>query len=129
MKAYVRFLEAICVLTVTHLVVRFTHFSRLQWLITRVPVLWTTPSSDRARVILETGRAVGRAKRFYITDVKCLPSAAACTCLLRIRGIRAQLTIGVRSPPFEAHAWVELDGAIVNDDAGVTGTYSVITRV
>jgi len=39
--------------------------------------------------------------------------------LLRRHGVSAELRLGARkqSNRFEAHAWVELDGAILNDSA------------
>ncbi len=129
MTAFLRFLEALCILTVAHVLVRFAHFSRLQRLLSVVPAMRAVSGPQRERVIEETCTAVRRARRYYVTDVKCLPSAATCTCILRLRGLPAQLTIGVRSPPFEAHAWTVLDGAVINDDEAVTSTYSVITRV
>jgi hypothetical protein len=35
--------------------------------------------------------------------------------LLRRRGFDAEVVIGCRPEPFFSHAWVELDGRVVND--------------
>lgn len=44
----------------------------------------------------------------------CLPQALAAVAMLRRWGHRADLVLGVRTAPvFEAHAWVEVDGAVV----------------
>jgi len=47
----------------------------------------------------------------------CLEQSLALLWLLRKRGIVADLRIGARkeSNRFEAHAWVELEGAVLND--------------
>jgi hypothetical protein len=55
--------------------------------------------------------------------------AATCACLLRLHGLRAELAIGVRRAPFEAHAWTELDGIVVYDDVGIPGHYAVVARI
>lgn len=46
--------------------------------------------------------------------------------LLRRRGIPVQLRIGARKTgtQFEAHAWVEMDGRVVNDSEDVRIRYS-----
>ncbi len=136
MTALLRVLEAFCVMTVAHLMVRFSSLARLQRLLDRVPRLFTnatstTPSNAarRSHVVAATARAVGRARRLFPGDVRCLSSAATCTALLRLRGLPAQLVIGVRSPPFEAHARTELDGLVINDDVAVTSTYAVVRSV
>jgi hypothetical protein len=49
----------------------------------------------------------------------CLRQALAVWWLLRRRRLPAELKIGVirRNPPFQAHAWVELDGVALDPDA------------
>ena len=39
----------------------------------------------------------------------------------RRNGIAAQLVIGCRPLPFESHAWVEVDGRVVNDLLNTSG--------
>lgn len=64
----------------------------------------------------------------YPRRVRCLERSAAVVCLLRSRGILAELVIGVRKVPFGAHAWAEVDGAVVNDKERVR-KYIVIDRI
>lgn len=74
-----------------------------------------------------TGRvcsAVERACVWYPKQALCLQRSAVTACLLRSFGIRAQMKLGMRSMPFLAHAWVEVDGAVVNDFPGVKTFYS-----
>jgi hypothetical protein len=59
--------------------------------------------------------AVEKACVWYPKRALCLQRSAITTCLLRSVGIRARLTIGARPMPLLAHAWVEVDGAVVND--------------
>jgi hypothetical protein len=72
--------------------------------------------------------AVNLACAFYFKEVLCLQRAASTTCLLRKAGIAAQLVIGVQQLPFSAHAWVEVEGAVVNDKPYTSEIYSVLSR-
>lgn len=68
--------------------------------------------------------AVSRACVWYPAKTACLQRSAVTTCLLRSFGIPALMKIGVRSMPFQAHAWVEVDGSVVNDWPRVKQFYS-----
>jgi Transglutaminase-like superfamily/Coenzyme PQQ synthesis protein D (PqqD) len=67
--------------------------------------------------------AVERACVWYPKKALCLQRSAVTACLLRFHGIPARMTIGVRPMPFLAHAWVEVDGAVVNDFPNVKNFY------
>ena len=73
-------------------------------------------------------RAVDFASVFYFKEVLCLQRSAAATLLLRKYGIRAELVIGVQHWPFRAHAWVEVDGHVVNDKPYIPEMYAVLDR-
>lgn len=73
-------------------------------------------------------RAVDLACAFYLSPVLCLQRSAATTILLRCCGWQAQLCIGARVSPFNSHAWVEVDGSVVNDKPYVQRLYSVLER-
>jgi Transglutaminase-like superfamily len=77
---------------------------------------------------VEALRAVDLACVFYFKEVLCLQRSAAATCLLRKHGVRAEMVIGVQHIPFRAHAWVEIDGSVVNDKPYVTQMYAVLER-
>ena len=64
----------------------------------------------------------------YFKQVRCLQRSAATAVLLRRAGFSAQLVIGVQPCPFRAHAWVELDGCVVNDKSYVASMYQVLER-
>jgi hypothetical protein len=71
-------------------------------------------------------RSVDIACVFYFKEVLCLQRSAATTCLLRGSGAPAQMVIGVQQWPFRAHAWVEVEGRIVNDKPYVREIYGVL---
>lgn len=52
---------------------------------------------------------------FYPKQTLCLQRSAVLVKLLRHNGIPAQMVIGAQKIPFKAHAWVEVDGQIIND--------------
>jgi hypothetical protein len=65
---------------------------------------------------------------FYPKQVLCLQRAAATTQLLRGHGIRAEMVIGAQLMPFQSHAWVEVDGSVVNDKPYIRDIYQELER-
>jgi Transglutaminase-like superfamily len=62
-------------------------------------------------VIVRAAVAVQRATFLYYRRRKdCLPRSLALFYLLRSRGVPAVIHIGVAKYPFQAHAWVEVEG-------------------
>ena len=95
-------------------------------------VLRTCPKSSArldAGTLRQICRCVNRAASAYFKRAWCLQRSAACVYLLRRRGIPAQLVLGVRTFPFEAHAWAELDGQVLNDTPEYTGGFLVLDRI
>ncbi len=72
--------------------------------------------------------AVDMACIWYWKEVLCLQRSAATACLLKRYGVRAQMMIGAQQVPFRAHAWVEVDGRVVNDRPYIREMYSVLDR-
>ncbi|MCY1170493.1 Transglutaminase-like superfamily protein [compost metagenome] len=68
---------------------------------------------DRTAIIL------GRTNR-------CLVRSLAMFRVLRVYGAAPTLVIGVRSDPFSAHAWVQHDDTVLNDDLEQINNYSPI---
>lgn len=91
----------------------------------RTPVGAAPGNPDAIEAI---GGAVDRASVWYWKQVSCLHRSAATTCLLRTAGFAAQLVIGAQTVPFQAHAWVEVDGKVVNDKPYVAELYAVLDR-
>jgi hypothetical protein len=72
--------------------------------------------------------AVDLACIWYRKEVLCLQRSAAAVCLLRKHGIPARLVLGTTHIPFKAHAWVEVDGRVVNDKSYTPERYAVLDR-
>src|ERR1700722_6309244 len=68
-----------------------------------------------ANAVEQICSAIDLACIFYWKEALCLQRPAATACLLKKYGVAAQMVIGARQMPFKAHAWVEVDGWVVND--------------
>jgi hypothetical protein len=58
----------------------------------------------------------------------CLVHSLTVADLLRRRGFDADICFGIKTPPFYAHAWVELEGAAVLEPLDRIAAYTVIAR-
>jgi len=72
--------------------------------------------------------AVDMACIWYWKEALCLQRSAATACLLKQYGVPAQMVLGARQMPFKAHAWVEVDGQVVNDKPYTSEMYGVLDR-
>lgn len=80
-------------------------------------------TAPRSPAVYETWRPL------YPRDYVCLFDSLSLTRYL-LRGARdPRLVIGVRDAPFSAHAWVWLDGSVVNDRLGAWGSYQPILEI
>jgi hypothetical protein len=89
------------------------------------PVEKTTPAPGALERICS---AVDIACIWYWKEALCLQRSAATSCLLKSNGIRAQMVIGAQQLPFKAHAWVEVNGRVVNDKPHILEMYAVLDR-
>lgn len=101
-------------------------FPRIHRLVRGIRVRRRQAAPDDAAIIAAVNDAVDRAAVWYPRPVRCVARSAAATCLLRRRGVVAVMVIGVRRMPFYAHAWVEVDGRVVNDTSKVQTLYPAI---
>ncbi|WP_151748834.1 lasso peptide biosynthesis B2 protein [Acinetobacter lactucae] len=60
---------------------------------------------------------------------KCLLKSMALKYFLSLNGFNADLIIGVRANPFFAHAWLQIDNVVLNDDIDKVGDYQPIMRI
>jgi Transglutaminase-like superfamily len=65
---------------------------------------------------------------FYFKPVKCRQRSAATTLLLRRHGWEAEMVIGAQILPFKSHAWVEINGVVVNDKPYMLEIYQVLEQ-
>jgi Transglutaminase-like superfamily len=72
--------------------------------------------------------AIDMACIWYWKEVLCLQRSAATACLLKRHGIAAQMIVGAQKMPFKAHAWVEVNGRVVNDKPYMREMYAVLDQ-
>ena len=65
---------------------------------------------------------------WYWKEARCLQRSAAAACLLKQHGVPARMIIGAQQLPFRAHAWVEVDGRVVNDRPYMREMYAVLDQ-
>ena len=72
-------------------------------------------------------RMVDAASRLGVARGNCLSKSITLWWLLRRQGIPVQLRLGARKTgdQLEAHAWVEMNGRVVNDSEDVRTKYSL----
>ena len=72
---------------------------------------------------------VDRAQMYYPKKAMCLQHSAVVTCLLRRRGVAAQMVLAAQEFPPKAHAWSEVAGEVVNDRNSVKNEYLILRRL
>jgi hypothetical protein len=101
------------------------NFDALHSKVRNCPIEKKTPSPDAAEKICA---AVDLACIWYWKEALCLQRSAATACLLKLYGVPAQMVIGAQPMPFKAHAWVEVDGRVVNDRPYTPELYAPLDR-
>jgi len=101
------------------------NFSALYDKVRSYPIGRTTATADAAERICY---AMDMACIWYWKEALCLQRSSATACLLKRYGIPAQLVIGAQQMPFKAHAWVEVEGRVVNDKPYMPEIYAVLDR-
>src|SRR5689334_13059879 len=101
------------------------NFAALHDRVRNYPAVETPPHPDTIQNICA---AVDMACIWYWKEVLCLQRSAATTCLLKRYGVPAEMLIGARQMPFRAHAWVEVEGRVVNDKPYMREIYAVLDR-
>lgn len=85
-------------------------------------------STETVGTVERICQAVDLACIWYWKEVLCLQRSAATVCLLRRHAIPALMVLGARHIPFKAHAWVEVDGRVVNDKSYTPERYAILDR-
>ncbi|MGH9718657.1 MAG: lasso peptide biosynthesis B2 protein [Bryobacteraceae bacterium] len=119
-------LRAWFALVTVDVVLKLGGFPRLYRKVRNCPVADRKPVDEAVSLICT---AVDRACTWYLKHALCLQRSAVATFLLRRAGVPAELVIAARRMPFQGHAWVEVDGHVVNDQSAVQETYLVLDRL
>jgi hypothetical protein len=105
-------------------------FAGFQSLIRKVQ---SWPTAEPCRTDREIYRRVrgmvDRAQMYYPKKAMCLQHSAVVTCLLRRRGVPAEMVLAAQEFPPKAHAWAEVAGEVVNDKDSVKSEYLVLRRL
>ena len=114
-------LEAAAALAATWIGLRIAGFRRWKTVLAWLAPGTTIPTGPIDPDLVHSAREIARleqaAARHIFFHANCLEQSLTLWWLLHSRGIAAKLRIGARKDAgrFEAHAWVEFDGAVLND--------------
>ena len=102
---------------------RVAGFRRIQAFLTQTK---QAPSPPAAAGTSDTVRMVDLAARYSPLRPNCLVRSLTLWWLLRRQGVASELHIGVRKQgdKLEAHAWLEWQGAVLNDQADIASHFS-----
>jgi len=123
-------LRAFALLPLTAMALRLVGFRRWRAALSRLAPTEPSPAEKEAQDSHEraalTARMVRAASREGLRKGNCLEQSLVLWWLLRRQGLAAELRIGVRKQAarFEAHAWVEHGGIVLNDSDHVHQHYS-----
>lgn len=123
-------LRAMILLPLTKIGLCVVGFRRWKDLVEKVSLTDRPPQSLHPAAQLEMARRITRAVRSSElhgpATPNCLERSMTLWWLLRRDGIEGELHIGARKsgPLLEAHAWVELDGQVLNDSVEVHNHYA-----
>lgn len=101
------------------------NFEALYDKVRNYPVAPRTPETYDIELV---NHAIDMSCIWYWKEALCLQRSAATACLLKRYGVPAQMVIGAQQMPFKAHAWVEVDGRVVNDKPYMAEMYAVLDR-
>lgn len=85
---------------------------------TRVPLNKAVPAKIAMSQATQIAEVVEIAARRRLVNATCLRRSLVLWYLLRRKGIDSNLRLGVRKEASKimGHAWVEIDGSVINDD-------------
>lgn len=96
----------------------------LCWCVKTCPIIRRSPDAATPAKICS---AVEHATVWYPKQAVCFQRSAVTACLLRCYGITARMMIGLRPLPLQAHSWVEISDAVLNDWRPVSHFYHTAT--
>jgi hypothetical protein len=74
-------------------------------------------------------RAVDKVSPMVALRAYCLSKSAAAVCVMRLYGIGARVSIGVRQFPFAAHAWINVNGVAIKDPLDISEGYAILDQM
>ena len=122
----IRVLGALLALALFDFILTFRNLESLCTVVESLAVRSPRSSAPQSKAVDRVLSAVEQASVWYPKKSLCLQRSAVTTCLLRRDGVPAKMAVGIRSMPFLAHAWVEIEGKVVNDASRVKAFYQSI---
>jgi hypothetical protein len=120
------FLQALFALFAYDIISASCKFETIHAMVTRWPV--AHKNGHTLHAVERICTAVNYACIWYPKQVLCLQRSFVTTYVLRKHGVGAQLVLGAQKLPFQAHAWVEVEGRAINERSDVQATYAVWDR-
>jgi len=120
------FIQAMCALLAYDVIRTCCRFETIHTMVRRWKVARKNGGAQDA--LDRVCSAVNYACIWYPKQVLCLQRSFVTTYLMRKHGVDAQMVLGAQKIPFQAHAWVEVNGCAVNERSDVQATYSVWDR-
>lgn len=126
-------LQAFAILPVIVLGLRLLGYQRLRSLLLRLSS--APPDHTHTTLILQQGQETARLTQAAASRlpfwVSCLAQSITIWWLLRRQSLASDIRIGVNrnDGDFQAHAWVEINGIILNDKADVHQRYSPFDQI
>ncbi|MFF3844072.1 lasso peptide biosynthesis B2 protein [Streptomyces sp. NPDC002328] len=103
-------------LRAVHLLIRTVGFGRVLRLLSLAAPDYARADPPSAEDVAWLKRAVqSHSRRSWLVNDDCKAEAVTAFVLLRRRGLRAVLHVGVREHPFALHAWTSSDGLCIPD--------------
>jgi hypothetical protein len=92
---------------------------------------WPTaePRTTDREICRRVRAMVDRAQMYYPKKAMCLQHSAVVTCLLRRRGVPAEMVLAAQEFPMRVHAWSEVEEEVVNDFQRVRKNHREIRRL
>lgn len=92
---------------------------------------WPTaePRTTDSEICRRVRGMVDRAQMYYPKKAMCLQHSAVVTCLLRRRGVPAEMVLAAQEFPPKAHAWAEVMNQVVSDSPNVKTRYRELRRL
>lgn len=109
------------------LLLKFGGFQRLITKVARWPI--AEPRTADREICLRVRGMVDRAQMYYPKKARCLQHSAVVTCLLRRRGVPAEMVLAAQTFPPKAHAWTEVAGEVVSDSPSAKTRYREMKRL
>jgi Transglutaminase-like superfamily/Coenzyme PQQ synthesis protein D (PqqD) len=109
------------------LLLKFRGFAALVKKVENWPT--TAPHTADSETCRRVCAMVNRAQVYYPKKAMCLQHSAVVTCLLRRQGVPAEMVLAAQEFPPKGHAWVEVEGRVVNDFRQVKTRYRELRRI